>query len=283
MNNYWSSGTANGFLPLNPTKASFFLIKTVPTRIFNPLFFMDYEQSLWIRRIVVYSMALFFITGIIKLIRNKQIGQIILLCTPLLLHLILSAFYLYPFDSRLILYAIPGIIIICSLEVCCVTNIIFKKNESRKIKQYFMVIPLLFLLFLFSDFPVKTQDVKGCLKYVQKNSKAEGHNIYVEYSQAIAFKYYNDIGFVDSKWNIINGCYIERRMKNYENELKNPDQAYIDDYDMNELKMLRNKNWVLTSSQKEKEMISKLDSLGYNRVKEFHAKGSSVYLYDFGE
>jgi hypothetical protein len=280
MNNYWSP--RNGFLPLNPTKASFFLIKSVP-RIFSPLFFMHFEQSPWIRRIAVCCMVLFFITGIIKLIRNKQTGQIILLCTPLLLHLILSAFHLYPFESRLILYAIPGIIIVCSLEVCCVANNIFKINESIKIKQYFMIIPLLFLLFLFSDFPVKTQDVKGCIKYVQKNSEAEGNNIYVGYSQTVAFKYYNDVGFVDSKWKIINRCNIERYLETYETWMTNPEQAYIDDYDMNELKMLHNKNWVLTSSQKGKEMISKLDSLGYNRVKEFQSKGSSVYLYDFGE
>jgi hypothetical protein len=279
MKSYWSS--ADAFFPLNPTKANFyvFLIKKVPTRIFSPLFFMDYERGLWIRWIVVSSMALFFITGIIKLIRNKQIGQIILLCMPLLLHLILSALYLYPFERRLILYVIPGIIIVCSLGFDCVTNVIFQKNEGRK--QYFMIIPLLFFLFLFSDFPVKTHDVKGCIKYVQKNSKAEENNIYVGYSQAITFKYYNDKGFVDSKLNITNN--MEKYVETYETWLINPEQSHIDDYDMNDLKMLHNKNWLLVSSQKGKDMISKLDSLGYNRVKEFHAKGSSVYLYDFGE
>ena len=56
---------------------------------------------------------------------------------------------------------------------------------------------------------------------------------------------------------------------------------------LNELASLRHKNWImiLVYESDEKFITSSLNSLGFDRLKEFHhvQYPGAVYLYDFGE
>jgi hypothetical protein len=283
MVKYWYN--VNAFLPLNPFSGDFykFLIQTIPTRIFTTLFF-DYNESIGIRRLVVFSMILLFIAGLVKLVWSRRIKIVILACTPILLHLFLSAFQLYPFERRLILYTIPGMIIVCSIGFGYILNIISFKLQIEKFR-YFVVIVVMLLICLpsFARFPSKHIEVKDGIKYIQENME-KSKSIYSFLFASQIFQYYKEIGFVSNEVNIISDKKVKLTDIGYY-MVENGEYLHSDQY-INYLKtQLHNKVWLLLHAinDNEKYIINKLDSLGYNKIEEFRTKGSSVYLYDFGE
>jgi hypothetical protein len=269
------------FLPINPFKADFylFLIK-IPVTVFTAIFALSIEKTRSI--IVACGLLILFVTGIVQLIRDKKIKLIILTCVPVLLHLLISAFRLYPFDRRLILYTLPGMIIVCALGFDYFAKTVIPLLKHKNIRLFVMIIPILFSsFFLFSRYPIKLTENKESIKYIEKHIN-DSKNIYLCGTGSIAMKYYNDTGFLLNGTNIINEKIIAANEKAL---LNNTDFTAVFENCMNELNLLHHKNWILFSGvlTGEKFIISKLDSLGYDRVKEFHTKGSSVYLYDFGE
>lgn len=95
MVSYW----ANCFLPNNPLKKDFYFYLFMQ-------FKMVFSALISFGKLGYFFSAL-YLTGIAFLFLNKKFKHIILLITPIIVHLILSAFKLYPFSTRLILYSSP--------------------------------------------------------------------------------------------------------------------------------------------------------------------------------
>jgi hypothetical protein len=267
MVKFWSNEGA--FLPSNPFTLDFYVfLKKVPGIIFYAVFTLN--DSKIQTKIVVMGMILLFTAGIITLAKRKNVKILIISCIPLLLHLLLSSFQLYPFARRLFLYTLPGIILVCSFGFDYILNIMFPKPKIEKLKLYALVSFMsIICLQLFVRLPIRKEGLKECIKYVQNNANADESICYFIYDSMVCqFQYYKDIGVVNNELNVIKPSDFERYIGN--NEYSQSD----------DLKMqLHNKVWLLMD--RGNVIIHKIDSLGYNRIKEFKTKRASVYLYDF--
>jgi hypothetical protein len=217
-----------------------------------------------------FVLATFFVVtiiGIVALIRRKNIKAIVLIFVPITLHLFLSAFKLYPFDTRLLLYTLPCIIICCSVGFAVILNVVF---YDLKIERFRLLAVLIPCIFFSVGYPVKIkkQEIKKSINYICTNI-SDNEAIYVYFGAVKAFQYYDDIGFVKCKVPVVNSTV---------------ECGHIAE-SVDELKTLAGKNWLLFSHsyEEEVEITSKLDSIGYTKLDEFNTVGSAVYLYDFGE
>jgi hypothetical protein len=267
MVKFWSAQDESAFFNINKNSVLFLTEKT--KKIFNILScqlpFPLSSAAPFPNIINKYILMLFFLTGFVVFIRERKIKLIILTCAPIIVHLFLSVFRLYPFESKFILYTLPCFIILCSEGLGTIIKIIFSSLKIKKFIPFAIIIPLFFFL---SGYPVKLEreEVKKSIRYIQENIH-EGEDIYIYYFTTFSYKYYDNIGFTNLKTHIIEGKY---------NRL-----GLYSDGDISELKMLHGKTWLLFTF-KGSNMIEYIDSLGYKRIKEYKVKGSSVYLYDFG-
>jgi len=255
MVTYWS----NAFMPHNLFNADFYL------------FLIDKFKMLFDSPYGIMDKILFpvlYLIGFVTLSIGRKTGILLIMLIPIFLHLLLSAFKLYPFDLRLILYTIPVVIIITSFGFEYLMNIVFTNLRIERLRLLAILIPLLLLFVLCSvGFPRRHEEIKRTIYYIQNNIN-KNDKIYVNYFAANAFKYYNDIQFMNINVPVIYGS-VDR----------NNDEKYI-----NELKNLKGRNWLLFVGFGDNDtsyIIKKIDSLGYNKVKTFVTYGSSTYLYEF--
>jgi hypothetical protein len=261
MLEFWQSS----FLPHDSISNVFSFLDAKRIMIFRVLSSPLYSLNIF-SIALKFILIIFFLTGIIDLIRKKAIKIIILTCIPPLLHLFLSTFRLYPFEVRLILYTLPCIIIICSFGFLFAINIITAHLKTGKYRILIISFPI---LFFFIVYPVKIlqQEFKGGIQYIQKN-RSENEGIYIHTSCFKILEYYKSIGFI--KPNFMTGFIGKENNTEIVDELKN----------------LHGKNWLLFADIEDKinqQVIKKADSLNYKKIKTFETRGGSAYLYDFGE
>jgi hypothetical protein len=231
--------------------------------------FFEFFSVMGISEIMLLGL---FVVGFIIYIWNKKTKLIILFCVPIVLHLFLSTFRLYPFCIRLILYTLPCIILIASFGLEFIVKVGFSDLKIEKFRLLAIFIPVMFLL-IGCPVKMKKEEIKKSIKYVQKNI-TEDETIYV-YSRAIpAFRYYDGIGFMNIQAHIIEGKY-------------NRHGILFDEGDLSELDQLHGKDWLLFAHAQygddEQMMIHYVDSMGYVKLNEFKTVESSAYLYDFGK
>jgi hypothetical protein len=254
MLTYWS----NAFMPHNLFSADFYL------------FLIDKFKMLFDSPYGIMDKILFpvlYLIGLVTLSIRRKTGILLIMLMPIFLQLLLSAFKLYPFDVRLILYTVPIVIIITSFGFEYLIDIIFTNLRIETVRLLAILIPLLLLFVLCSiGFPRQHEEIKRTIDYIQNNI-SKNDKIYVNYFASNAFKYYNDIQFMNISAPIIYGS-------NWNNNEK-----YV-----NELKNLKGRNWLLFVGFGDNDtsyIIKNLDSLGYNKIRTFVTYGSSTYLYDF--
>jgi hypothetical protein len=210
------------------------------------------------------------LTGFIYLLRKKSVGMIILLILPIFIHLIISAFHLYPFYIRLILYTIPIIIIVAAYGFDYFNKIVFNDLKINRLRLLAFIIPFVIISYSpWYSFPYSREEIKESIRFIQKNIKKD-HNIYVYYAASVPYEYYEQIGFTKVTVPIIYG----ESNRNHKNR-------YID-----ELKRSNGKTWLLfmhNVGNEEEYIINSLDSIGYNKIQIYRTHGSSTYLYDFGD
>lgn len=253
--------SSDGFLPTDPFSIKFyeflFLKWTMITRSFFKL-----------GKIGGIGLSVLILTGIISLFKEKKFDIIILTILPLITHLVLSSIKLYPFETRLILYTGPCIIIISSFGLKYIADRLFAFLKTEKARLFTLFIPLTLISILFyNGFPQKNEEIKKTIQYLQQHIN-KNDKIYIYYSAGSAFLYYKKIQFI--KFNVP----VTFGSKNRSDKAK-----YI-----NELKELKGRNWLLFSHVYENEedfIIRQLDSLGYKKLDSFKTYGSSTYLYDF--
>jgi hypothetical protein len=263
MIDYWSE--AQAFFPHNPfsTDMLYFMIRLGSIFIFHKTSVPNDASVSGI--IMCIILVISFLIGIINLIRHKRIKEIILTCTPFLLHIILSAFQLYPVSTRMILYMLPCIIIISTEGFDHIK--IFSRLKPSKKKLTAISFSILLLFCCLDQFPIQREEIKDSIKYIAENIH-EKEKVYVHKGAINAFNYYTDINFM-------NYAHVVYSQSGWEREEC-----------VNELKKLQGRNWLLFShlfDYDEKFIINQLDSLDYKKIRTFKGCGSSAYLYDLGE
>jgi hypothetical protein len=262
MVGYWSREQA--FLPLNPLSRSFYLFLFAKSQmIFYFLFGYGNLGKIFF--------PLLFLTGIFNLYSRKAFGSIMLITLPIMVHLALSGLKMYPFDKRLILYLYPIFIIAIAFgfDLCRVKLAgIVKPKVLAKLAPVVVVIPIYFCSFVyFNSFPMVHTEIKQSINFI-KSRLENNQRVYVYYDLVPAFTYYNQTRFMNLKNPVTYGFYDPDR-NNY----------------INQLKLLKGKNWLLLSyegTDAEKSIIATLDKLKYKKIESYTFGGASAYLYDFG-
>jgi hypothetical protein len=218
-----------------------------------------------------YGTAAILLASVFILLQKKKVPILILTFTPILLHLFLSAFQLYPFEKRLILYTFSCLIMVCAFGYEFIFKVVFPKLKMEKFSSFVVVI--ISIIFLLAGRPVamETEEIKKSIKYIEGKIE-EDEKIYLYFGAQRAYKYYEDIGFMNIKADIIEGNY-------------NRHGALFEFGDLDEFEQLSGKNWLLFAHvfAEEPVIINRLDSIGAKKLYEFKTVGSSAYLYDFGE
>jgi hypothetical protein len=259
MSHEWS--VVGGFLPYDSLhKLVRFFVRAAGSVLLN-----------FSQRIPLFLfVAILFTTGIFSMIKEKKIKLIIITCFPVIIHILLSGLYLYPFGRRLILYIMPSLMIICTAGF---THIITLLSPRLKPVHFRLCcfIPIIFI-FSFFEFPLKHvthyfEDVRGDIKYLQENVK-DDETIYVYSFQGHVFQYYQEIGFTDFKVPVT----IDTEDFWYP---KQPSAEKV-------VERISGKCWLLFDYNLDKDyIINYFDSIGYKNVKKAKIPGSIINIYNF--
>jgi len=225
------------------------------------------------------SLSILILIGIVHLIREKKINIMILTLTPLILHLLLSSFKLYPFDERLILYTCPCIIILCSFGINYLVKILSIYIKIEKIRLLAIFPPfILFAYFLYQvEYPMERNEIKKSITFIQQNMNNDD-TVYVNFLSTTPFLCYHYISFSKMEHNKV----IFGQRTNYWNGEKwSADLAKFSD----DLNSLEGRVWFLFTSvadepEKNRYLINYCNAKGLKSIDEFHVTGSDVYLYD---
>jgi len=209
------------------------------------------------------------VCGFAVLIKHRQKGYLILFMLPLFIHLALSAIKMYPFETRLILYLYPLLVIGIAFGFKACIDFIKKRLSSvtvqlNKFSVLTVLIPVCCVFCLYrNSFPILHTEIKTNLDFLKPRMRT-GQTVYVYHSSAAAFRYYQDIHYINIPGKIVLGT--------------DDKQAYID-----QLKQINGQCWLIFNSEGtggEQFILQRLDALGYPRLQRFSYGNSSIYLYD---
>ncbi len=149
------------------------------------IFFYNFFHLSYVKYLFMFLPLFIFLfqgLGLRHLLKYKHHKMLILLLSPILFHFIFSYFKLYPFDTRLLFYLLPNIILIFIIGACSFDN-----------KLIFGLFTLLFFVSLVLNFPFKQEEVKPLLKYLSKSLK-ENEVLYVFEDINNVIRFYNKDG-----------------------------------------------------------------------------------------
>ncbi|MDR1372895.1 MAG: hypothetical protein LBJ17_07265 [Dysgonamonadaceae bacterium] len=225
---------------------------------------------------------LFPAVGFAVLVYRRNFRLLILVLVPIMLHLILSAFRLYPVDVRMMLYLFPGIALLIGTGVYEISRFVLSFVKPVYFRVFALSVPVVLMVYYigFLRPHQKQREVKETMEYVNANIQ-EGEKIYLHWFVICNYLFYSDQGILDNmkKSQITDGQWTEFI-------------AYKRGDLVQEFAGLKGRTWFLISGDSdEKIMTDHLESLGHTRLKEFHfSEGdwegravSAAYLYDCGE
>ena len=177
------------FMPINPLTIQFYqFLYRKGYMVVNSLFQFGPIGGI--------SLSALILIGIGNLIRKRRTGIIILAIVPIILHLLLSGFKLYPFDKRLILYTCPFVILVCSFGFNYLVNILFADLKIERFRLLAIFIPLLISLdFYGNGFPIEKIEIKKSIKFIEQNM-IKNDRVFVNYYSRIPYRYYKEIFFM---------------------------------------------------------------------------------------
>lgn len=260
MLNYWSS--LDVFIPKNP------LSKPFHTFLLNKWFmvrrnlFQFGDQGFILLNILA-------VAGILSLLLRRKIGYLILTCLPVILHIFLSAFRIYPLDVRLILYMCPVFIILFSFGVKELIDILFADLKIARIRYLSFAIPIWFATLFFAggfygaSFPFHYKMFKNNFIYLNENWQT-GDGLYVSPATVIYFNYYRSTSLFNIKIDTV---------------ALGQGRATAEEY-AREISSFHGRQWVVFGGD-EGEIVPKLKELGYSVEDEFRDGGVSSFLFDF--
>lgn len=232
---YWTYKEP-AFMPLNPFSIEFWnFIYAKYIMLFHYLFRFGNVASM--------IFQLFFVLGIAQIFRKRDLYLFLIIFTPVILHLILSGFKIYPFHIRFCLYLIPGFILLIIKGVELVQEILLKK--IGKFNFPFAIIPLLaFLLFLnfkISGFPLVKQEYKKTINYVSNKLQPQD-KVFVFAESTVIYKCYLKTGKIKiPEKSVIYGDYFDKSSI-YEqfNSLRSPVWLLITSVDQEDIDETQN-------------------------------------------
>ena len=263
MITYW--GNLQVFAPRNPLgKEFYFFLGDKWSMITHYLFQFGGITSKFL--------SILFIIGTYCLIKEKKAGLLLLVFLPILLHLLLSSFKLYPFDVRLLLYTIPLFILVFSFGFKKMVDMLFTDLKIQRFRILALLIPIwLFSALLANGFytaqlPFKKEELKKNLVYIS-NHKHSNDGVYVYCAAIHQFNYYRDIKLftIDQKSIRVGQYYPEN-------------DKYVE-----EILALKGSQWLVFShsGSDEQYIVSKLVDLGYKLEDQYKDVGSGSFLFDF--
>jgi len=254
MKSYWKTA----FLPTNPLSHNFYHFLHIKIEaIFR--YILRIEGN-WI---IPWGI---FILGIILLIKSKKIKIVYFAIMPIVIHLFLSSLKLYPFETRLLLYISPMLIIFYAKTLYYIYDYLLQKI---KIPIYILLIPSIIMMYNIYDkknFGGKIEDIKYAISYIDKNSNIN-EDIYLYNMAQDSFQFY-----IDSKLFMLPNKIIRGSIHRGHNDM----------YDR-ELLALRGKPWLLFShvyNDEEHYMINLLISRGAKVLESHHYVGGNLYHID---
>ncbi len=180
--------------------------------------------------------------GMAFLIRKKKTDVMILILTPLILHLLLSSFKLYPFDARLILYVCPCLIILSSFGIKYLAELLSAFIKIEKIGLLAVLFPLIiFICFVCRvEYPIKRNEVKNSIMYIQQNMN-DDDTVYVNFLSRVPFLYYHHISYSNMEHKKV---FIGQRTMFWNKDKWSADVGKFSD----DLSLLKGRVWFLFTS-----------------------------------
>lgn len=174
MVNHWD----DSFMPLNIFERGFyvFLLERVEIMFGSLLGF----SKLWIVP---------FVFGLVGIVSNKKSKRILFLVLfPVIVHLGLSGFRLYPFDGRLILYLVPFLVILYAQGLWSLFG--YVNNKNPKLSMYLLIIPLVINgIIVGRKLPFEHEEIKKSMTFIGQNMEPNSV-LYVNRRAIPAFEFY---------------------------------------------------------------------------------------------
>ena len=271
------------FIPLNPFSKDFYIFfyKSAIT-IYHLWGFPSYS---------VFIPMTISLGTIIFIIKSQKYTLLYFLLSPLILHLLLSGFEIYPFTGRFLLYTLPLIVLLYSYGLYYLFY--FINNKIVKLNILLLLLPVLIMFYsIYLHFPIEIEETKKSLSYIEKNIKKD-ETVYIYYGANDAYIFYKDSNIIDINNTIITGIPFkfkgkERKINNvimtgtsfeFKEKSRNNDDILLD---------LTGKVWLLfshvypsnTADNEEKYIVDFLLERGSKLIEVKKYKGSSVYYID---
>jgi hypothetical protein len=264
MQFYWR----DTFLPLwPPAKTLAFLDERMR---FTLGFFLP-NAIPWFLQLAVYLL------GLAALVWKRRTALLIFAVCPPLLHLLLSALQLYPFDIRLMLYTFPCFIVPIAAGIYYPLLFITRRLQPTITKIIVAAIPILLAIYYFTAcYPQQMKsELKPAFDFVNDNIEQD-ESVYLSFFSTYRFRYYEKTGhfpnlkdhnIFEAGWTAID--------------------AYRHGY-FRETDRLKGKVWVIISGTPDEILTHHLARRGLHPIKEFSSPEGQFWLrgkarlYDFG-
>ncbi len=224
MKEIWSAA----FCPVNIFSAEFrdFIKLRIDDTFFIDLFYFTKEYYF---PQILCGIA---IIALVSIIYRKQYKLLLFTVVPVLLHLVLSMFKMYPFFYRFILYLLPAIIIYLAIGLTEIATFLQKKIH------FIIAIPVIaFSLYAtskdsFKRFPSHDREAKPVLNWINKHGNEK---LYVTTSWTL-YQYYQFIKYVKDNnvepidWNIAPDVFYDKTAKEQQNYLLFYSASGVDGY-----------------------------------------------------
>jgi hypothetical protein len=251
----------------------------VPTPLFSPAalrwfittWLMLLEDPMGLTFVGIASVAI--IIGAREMFREKR-EHLLVLVLPVFLALVASGFHRYPFRGRLLLFAVPSILLVAAAGLATI------RFNTRSVVPGLGAWLIGLLFFVPAEEALRNvvnprgvEEIRPVLQYVEQHRQL-GDTLFCYYDGAPALKYYSRRGIITSIPTIIG------------KPSRQDWTAYRQD-----LNQLRGKRriWVIFShiyrdggADEEKLFLDYLDQLG-DRQEQTQAVGASAYLYLLNE
>ena len=186
MTNYWEFA----FMPLNPFSMEFWQWNyETTTLIYTRL--LGFSNRLYFYVIVI----LFYILGIVSLLKKKNYKLLFVLLAPIIIHLLLSGLKLYPFYTRIILYQTPLYFITIAIGI----KFVYVKAEKylhRSVAVLVLLLPITVFLYINArKMPYLKEHIKPIYSFMNERVKPED-KIYVFSGNYDVFDYYKKTEFI---------------------------------------------------------------------------------------
>lgn len=256
--NYWID--AGAFLPIWGSFSDILVFASSKIKmVFFELF--PFGQSMY------YCLMLLFIIGFLHIIYKKNWQQLILLTSPIVIHLTLSALKMYPFEKRYLIYLIPFVILMIGEGFQILLNFGTFNKYPKLLIGFSLLITLILLKKTFENkFPIKIEEVKEVINYFKKNEQ-KGDNLYVYYSTKPAFDYYLKTNYFNTYNPIYYGTNQRDSIENY----------------ISQFPKVKGKIWVMLShihKQEDKYILNNLKQFGYKEITQIKVKGAALFYYE---